>query len=78
MATRNSCEQGKGFHKDAAHLAEQLVPQHRAILDAKSLEGRQHGQATCRDMRSSVMHSLPHRPAPLPLRRSFGSIETVS
>ena len=42
------------------------MPQHRAVLDAKSLEGRQHGQATCRDMRSSVMHSLPHRPAPLP------------
>ena len=53
--------QGKDFHKDAAHLAEQLIPQHRAVLDAKSLEGRQHGQATCRDFRASVLHSLPHR-----------------
>ena len=68
--------QGKDFHKDAGHLADQLIPQHRAILDAKSLEERQHGQATCRDLRTSVMHSLPHRlglasamVAPVPIRR---------
>ena len=42
------------------------MPQHRAILDAKSLEGRHHGQATCRDYRGSVLNALPHRHASAP------------
>ncbi len=53
--------QGQDFHRDAAALAEQVIPQHNYRLDAASLAGRHYGQASCRDFRGSVLRSLPHR-----------------
>ena len=55
--------QGSAFHRDAAHLADTLQPQHNLRLDAKALEGRHYGDASCRDFRESVLSVLPHRRA---------------
>lgn len=53
--------QGSAFHRDAAHLADTLQPQHNLRLDARALEGRHYGDASCRDFRESVLSVLPHR-----------------
>mmetsp|Transcript_21460 Transcript_21460/g.51195 ORF Transcript_21460/g.51195 Transcript_21460/m.51195 type:complete len:700 (-) Transcript_21460:224-2323(-) len=49
------------FHRDAAELAEALIPQHNYRLDAESLNVRHYGEASCRDYRESVLGAMPHR-----------------
>lgn len=65
LHTLNSrCPQGQDFHRDAAQLAEQVIPQHNYRLDAAALAGRHYGQVSCRDFRTSVLRSMPHRCCP--------------
>lgn len=56
--------QGMDFHREAEHLAEELVPQHNFRLDAASLEGKHYGEVACRDFRESVLAVMPHRCQP--------------
>ena len=55
--------EGLDFHKDAAHLQDNTIPQHNHRLEAEHLAARQYGEASCRDFRESVLAAMPHRRA---------------
>ena len=53
--------QGVDFHRDAADLAEQIIPQHNYRLTAKSLEGTHYGEVACKEYRESILGVMPHK-----------------
>ena len=48
------------FHHDLESLAAENQPQNNYKLEADKAESRHFGEASCRDYRESVLHSLPH------------------
>ncbi|KAL3153753.1 hypothetical protein ABBQ32_013344 [Trebouxia sp. C0010 RCD-2024] len=51
---------GSNFQTDAGQLQDRTVPQHDHRLHAEHLAARQHGEASCRDFKASVLASMPH------------------
>lgn len=48
------------FQRDLESLAAENQPQNNYKLEADKAESRHFGEASCRDYRESVLHSLPH------------------
>lgn len=52
--------EAEDFHRDLSALQDASSPQHSFHLAAELAEGRHYGEASCRDLRESVLRALPH------------------